>query len=390
MPTRVVLTIGLVLAGLAAPGAADDALELSRLFKKMRENSALYQHFEAECTRDLVADKPIPGFDLDHQYRRQVRRYRLVCQGARYYFRIHEQAEMQDGSKREWKSEQGYDGELTRMNSKGQIGNIDDRRISPRVLPPHRLAMPEWGEHDPADVLELSDKIRADNRFDRLARVENRIRGPVEWKGLRCVEVESLAYAPNQEKPATRYVFTIAPERNYLLVRTLRYFIQLSDTSPEGEYETDDWRELAPGVWCPFRCVERVFRPVGEGELPGVKPVLGEPATMVPESVITHTVHSLSLTPNHDLKLFQGIAMPRGVEVHILKGGEIVETQIDGVRVERKAAVPPEAESPEPESSGSSSSAVPWLAASAILIALAAVYVRWRHRRSSKLTPERP
>ncbi len=45
----------------------------------------------------------------------------------------------------------------------------------------------------------------------------------------------------------------------------------------------------------------------------------------------TYTAHSVDLNPNYDVELFRNIAMPPGMRVHIIKGGEIVETQIDGV-----------------------------------------------------------
>ncbi len=239
----ILVLVGL-LGGRSVASAADD---LQALFAKMRENIPLYDRIEAHCTRELVLPQLPPRTHPRLVQRRILTKYRVVFQGDRYYDRCEDRHELFSGKVTEYVSESGYDGEFTRINSKGQTGNIDDRRVPKRsVIAPHHFGVPEFWEFDLPDVLEVTDKVQGE--LDGLIRVENRIVGQTTWKGLRCVQVESIFH---RSVPTDRWVFTIAPDRNYLVVRSEHYLLQESDQWPWRTCETDDWRQLAPGGLVP-------------------------------------------------------------------------------------------------------------------------------------------
>src|SRR5439155_634651 len=91
------------------------------------------------------------------------------------------------------------------------------------------------------------------------------------------------------------------------------------------------------------------------------------------EYVTTYTAESVSLNADHAIDLFQNIAMPPGTKVLVIRDGQIVETLIDGIRVDEGTRLGPFL---------IKSHHVLWLALGTLVaIALLDAARRWRKRR---------
>jgi hypothetical protein len=248
-----------------------------------------------------------------------------VWQGSLYYSKYRSQFETYAGAKSDFETEYGYDGEFTRVNYQGAIGNIDDRRQPPFPwFPPHNLGFQDLGDHQLADFLAVAPVVKSDQRLSAISRSDSTLMGTDVVDRVECIKIRCDAYVTGDEKPRSRYLFWIAPERNYLILRSEQYLVYASIDVPICEYETSDWRKIADGIWLPFRG-SAILRQVSTDKAPKDWDLV---------STTSYIIDSVNLHPKYPKEFFSSIEMPKDRRVYIIKGGKIVDTRVNGRSVE--------------------------------------------------------
>src|SRR5579864_3197172 len=190
-------------------------MELKHLLSSMRENALLYQNIEAEYVVEretlLMPEQASPS----HYIRHGEDTNHVIFQGLMYYNEERSVLEMMDGSHRELISEIGYDGEVTRINEQGTLGNINYSRVLPvTFFPPNRLGYTELNEYELADFIEFSPPLSTGSHF---LTIRSLLLGTDRWNGHECVKVQCDDYGrPPEAQPRASTYLWIYPSRNYL------------------------------------------------------------------------------------------------------------------------------------------------------------------------------
>jgi len=349
----------------AAPNAvgSDTPAEVAALLARMREEESLYENLEVRYRVDMegyLLPGETPSGRTIHFRSDTVW---AVWQSGLYFGRVTYHWDMSDGTRKEVEGEYGYDGELCRRNFMGGIGDIlDVKEPESEFFPPHRWAVAEFYKA-PTLAAAFEQDPTLWGTLKPGERQETTIVGREEIDGVRCIKLRCRWFHPDGSEENSRYHTWIAPERNYLAARHEQYLTHTSLEIPLAEYQVGDWREVAPGVWLPFRARMKGYSPrhMREGK-------------RVLTSDTTYTLESAGLDPHYGIELFRDVKMPEVGPTYTIKNGEIVSTEWRGAPV------------PEPPRGGAAR--LLWLVAANLLV-LAIVGLLWwiRHRARRRLAP---
>jgi hypothetical protein len=177
--------------------------------------------------------------------------------------------------------------------------------------------------------------------------------------GLHCFKIrsETLNRDKNTSLNSVRFVW-LAPDRNYLPIKTAGYAVSWNRDLPIEVGEVSDFREIAPGIWLPFRCSTKTYDGYSLGKN---KAVLSNTWECI--------IDKASLEPNYDVSLFEDIPFPDDAVVYEIKNGKIIDSYLmrDGPTIRR-----------------------PWIrwmafAAAALFLGLGTYYaIRWTRTRGKK------
>ncbi len=352
----------LLLVTVSVLGASDadppsQKSELAALLARIRENEALYDHLEVRYTLEMEG-LPLPGETASRNRIRFLREETwAVWQSPYYYGRVKYDRQMWDGTRRISEGQYGYDGEFCRRNFLGGAANIIDEKVPEGELrPPHR-----WAVSSLYDCPTLADYLEggpcAFSKPIRGRRLETSILGHEEIGGVDCIKLLSRYFRADGSEGNSRTVTWVAPARNYLAVRHELY-MTYADRFPVSESQVSQWREIAPGVWLPFRCEGKSY---DISSLMEGKRVLRTHATL--------TLQFARLDPDYGIELFRNVKMPERGPVYTIKGGQIVKSEWRG---------------PEPREALEQSRSTVWLwfaAANALFVVIGLALLWWRRCR---------
>lgn len=270
-----------------------------------------------------------------------------------------------DGKIINWCTLQGFDGQTTRIVEQESLANVRRGRVEdPRLFRPHTMLI--GPSHGPAVPFPLSTYLQSGQATRRQARFADAelavFSEGEEWvDGLDCVEVriEYWSDAWKERVPELRWLW-LAVDRNYLPVRTTALFRGFPRDHPPPEVgRAWDFRELAPGVWLPFRASSTVYKGTRVGQ--------------VDPNVVSRkwdwTIDEARLDPHYDVSLFRDIPIPDGMPVfEVAPDGAILRKYVQG-------AV---------ESKPGSRSSRGWILAPVVLLLAVGV---WAFRRCRSISP---
>ena len=135
--------------------------------------------------------------------------------------------------------------------------------------------------------------------------------------GLKCHVIRIEGLREGQSKPRLTELLWLAEDRNYLPVRKEEYQLARREELPASVSLAEDLREIAPGVWCPFRAKTLRFEGLG---LTGVSE-----GRLIVRWRRDYAIDREALNPDISPKLFREIEVPEGTKVGLRDGaGDLV------------------------------------------------------------------
>jgi thiol-disulfide isomerase/thioredoxin len=170
----------------------------------------------------------------------------------------------------EW-TRQLYQSKSAQQNSaslrKGGMGKAQGRHDGIPVYRPHILMQRDDRIYGPLADLLVSpwhDKI---NKY----RMRFRYCGEGEVDGHPCIKLRGDVMVGETDEPSNSIVLYLAVDRNLIPIKLEHYGGNFGFSKlPAGVSRCDDFREIAPGTWYPFRVVEMSFDnwiPMAQGRI---------------------------------------------------------------------------------------------------------------------------
>ncbi len=172
------------------------------------------------------------------------------------------------------------------------------------VYRPHNLLLRDWW------IFSTLADLLASPRTDRIGRTTLRFRygGIAEIDGHPCLAVRGDFTAERPNQSGSSIVLYLATDRNDIPIKMECYSGDRRDhLMPSGVYRCDDFREIAPGLWYPFRVNElglHIETHLGQGwlRLSWRRDV---------------TIDSVTLAPKVDEVLFRDVIAPAGASIQV-------------------------------------------------------------------------
>ncbi len=244
-----------------------------------------------------------------------------------------------------------YDGEQCRALRNSTFFTYSDRWQSPLVyaVPPHRFAWAPWG-FTYKSIGDLLAPPQNNGGKDQKTTVTIQ---RTSINGTDCYLVERQRHYDAQQLTHVDRFF-LAPKYNYLVIRAESFGKKKDKIVRYAESETDDWREVAPGIWLPHASVYRTFC---------------DPATFGHNGThgeLRFRLLSVNLNPDYPKSFFSNIPLPKDGVIETYRSGRLVSRRVVG-----------NPRDPEEDKSG-----LPpwvWLLGNVVLVALLlGVYLRYR------------
>lgn len=288
------LTVVVVLFG-GDRASAQQRPTVAQLIARVRESEARYDNLEvrtAARTRYAVAGAGDPK-SMDYQVRvRSVRQKGMT--------RVEEEARYEGDRTPIWRSQSVFDGVLARLNRDGEVTTFPrGARPDEVVFQPHSLALglnvplSVWLGSGPA----LQGHPGAQTGWSE-ADIRPRMVGREKVCGIDCEKVICECFFPNRKgEPELVNTITLwlSPDHNFIPVREECVH---ADTPHSLMSMTDceDFREVRPGVWLPFRTTLTRFDRFAENR--------------IKNEIVTTEVERLLLDPNYPVEFFRDVTLP--------------------------------------------------------------------------------
>jgi hypothetical protein len=301
--------------------------KMQEVIEGIRSCAALYENIELTTTIEYTRF-PTSSSALDERLIRSSRAsLRCVYQDEKLFFKQDLELVTVPGEAGRQDTLQGYDGRTARVFEQGVVGNISNTRPEDgRLIVPHTLVIRDLvGNFPLADFLMGGRSARRHPGFTN-AEIKVDFEKDEVIDGLRCHRLR-IAYMLDSWKddrgPTVRFLW-VAPDRNYLPIRTEFYNRGRwkQGANPADVGTATDVREIAPGVWFPFRVVYDVYDVRLERET-GKRQV---------QNRHVYTFGKAELDPHYDISLFRDIPFPDGTSVYHVENGKIVRKYIQGGR----------------------------------------------------------
>ncbi len=191
---------------------------------------------------------------------------------------------------------------------KGGMGKALGGRDSIPVHRPHVLLLRDDGIYGPLADLLLSpwqDRINND-------RLRFHYCGEEKVDGHPCIKLRGDNLIGERDRPHNSIVLFLAVDRNLIPIKVEHYGGNFGYSKmPTGVSRCEDFREIAPGTWYPFRVVELAFDywiPAAQGRL-----LLNRRRE--------YRIGSVAVSPRVDEAVFRGAAVPQGTKVQVIDEG---------------------------------------------------------------------
>ncbi len=298
---------------------ADEATERAKLAEvvaKVHEQELRYADLEVKARvsyTHLGSDMFTEGITAD-----ETKADYSVLQGTNAYFTEHGRYATLGGDRGVLNQVVAFDGQWTRLVRsvgdekepayaslrKGGGGKAEGRHDGVPVLRPHTLLVrDDWIYGPLADLLvsPWHDKI---NKY----RSRFRYCGDEVLDGHPCVKLRMEVAIGEGEPPGSFRAYWLATDRNYIPIKEETYVGNIElQPMPGGISRCDDFRELAPGLWYPFRSTLLSFD--------NWQHMAQRRLTLNWRRV--YEVESATLSPAVDVALFRDVILPAGTKVQV-------------------------------------------------------------------------
>jgi thiol-disulfide isomerase/thioredoxin len=297
---------------------AAEKAKLAEVVARVHEQELKYADLEVKARvkyEHLGSDMMIEGTITD-----DTKAVRSVLRGALGYFTERGGYATLGGARSEQDEVRAFDGGWTRgMNRsvrgdqkerrwaslrKGGGGKTEGRHDGIPVLRPHTfLLRDDWLYGPLADLLvsPWHDKI---NKY----RLRFRYCGEEDLDGHPCIKVRGEVTTGEGQPPSSFFALWLATDRNYVPIKLEHYGGNFGlPPMPGGISRCDDFREIAPGVWYPFRSTLMSFD--------NWQDMARRRITLNWRRV--YEVESATPSPKVDAALFHDIVLPAGTKVQV-------------------------------------------------------------------------
>jgi hypothetical protein len=181
----------------------------------------------------------------------------------------------------------------------------EGRRDGIPVYRPHVLLLRDGWIFGPLADLLVSPWFDKFKEF----RLKFRYCGEEEVDGHPCVKLRGDVTAPQSNEPNRSVVLYLAADRNHIPVKVEHYGSNFDwIETPAVIRRCDDFQEIAPGTWYPFRVTEFAFDngiPLAQGRI-------------LLNSRLDYQIESVKISPTVDRAVFRDVIVPEGTKVQLL------------------------------------------------------------------------
>jgi thiol-disulfide isomerase/thioredoxin len=319
LPVFTIKDRALVDSALPEPIAGDaEKARLAEVVAQVAEQEKRYANLEVKARvgyKSLASHILMEGLTVN-----QSQEGHSILRGNLAYFTSRQVSASLGGQNSEQSQAQAFDGQWTRGFTrferrgrdtqssatlrKGGMGKAEGRRDGIPVYRPHTLMQRQDWIYGPLADLLVSPW------YDKLNKYQLRFRycGEAEVDGHPCIKLRSDIMVGTRDQPHNSTVLFLATDRNDIPIRMEHYGGNSGYRSmPTGINHCGDFREIAPGVWYPFRVTELAFDnwiPMAQGRI-----LLNWRRDT--------TIESATLAPRADDALFHGVIVPAGTKVQV-------------------------------------------------------------------------
>jgi hypothetical protein len=289
---------------------------VKEIINAVRDYEPLYRNISFECEETVETLRPPDVKVAPSMILNEKSKSHLVLQKELTFYEQTRQGASGNGPF-DFGFKQAYDGEKIleyshsdHQGKKGDTGNIITglRPHLPAPLTPQQLGC-RLMDYVLSEYLDGSHL----NKLNKMNTIqETTFEGEESIDGLRCVKIQILlkGTTPDGKRQVDKQVLWLAPERNYLPVKT-EVFVGSFVERPFVTNQASDFREIQPGTFVPFHGEKINYNQTKDGRtLPGSKTVT--------------TVKAVDLNPQFPLTFFQDVSFPPGTLVYVQKGDNIV------------------------------------------------------------------
>ena len=201
----------------------------------------------------------------------------------------------------------------------------DDKKLIIADWPPEvpsYLVDPPWfalGRLEPS-VGGLAGYLTPSTKDNGDTRTEIRILGESKVQGITCVLIERTVFVKSTR---TRFLtrLWLAPQYLFLPVKE-ESLVGPIDKPPYRDTIrlAEDWREISPGIWCPFLLKFQLFAHPG---------AYGNTTNFLEATQIFQLIE-ISLNPNFPDEYFSNVPLPKDGVIETYRGDELVSRRIVG------------------------------------------------------------
>jgi thiol-disulfide isomerase/thioredoxin len=260
------------LEGSSLPGPVGDEAEekakLEEVVAKVREQEQRYSDLEVKARvgyKHLGSDLLMEGIITEQS---QVER--SVVHGALEYFTRRGGYATIGGVRRERNEVQAFDGRWTRSSSRilrddqpeqrwaslRKGGKVEGRHDGIPVLRPHTFLVRDLWLYGPLSDLLVSPWYDKVNKY----RLRFRYCGTEDLDSHPCIKLRGDVTTRAGQPPSSFMALWLATDRNYIPIKLEHYGGNFGlQPMPTGISRSDDFREVAPGLWYPFRSTLLAF-----------------------------------------------------------------------------------------------------------------------------------
>jgi len=215
-----------------------------------------------------------------------------------------------------------YDGKQTRVLD-GPVANVHSSRLDPTGLfRPHTALLSRAAVHFPLSLWLIGgdqlSKHKLAGPYAKAVQSASLV-GEETIDGLRCSHILCETSWSQGRAMTVRHLW-LAQDRNYLPVKTVAYSHRLSKSVPVETGHSSDFREIAPGIWLPFRVKVEVAD----------EPKLARDNLYVTGNSEELTLVHAKLDPALDQEYFERVEIPEGTYVYDVHDGKITTGRIEG------------------------------------------------------------
>ncbi len=297
-------------------GGDQEAAKLAEVVARVAEQERRYRDLEVKARVDHRQLRT--QIRMDGLYTEETQEEHSILRTPLAYYNSRSRYSTLGGQRSENLRVEAFDGAWTRTlyQSKGEgqvsaslrkggMGKARGRHDGIPVHRPHVLMLRDDGIYGPLADLLVSPWQDRINKY----RLRFRYCGEEKVDGHPCIKLRGDILIGEKDRPHNSMVLFLAVDRNLIPIKLEQYGGNFGYSKmPTGVSRCDDFREIAPGTWYPFRVVELAF----DDWIPAAQ------GWILLNWRREYRIGSVAMSPRVDDAVFRGAALPEGTKVQVL------------------------------------------------------------------------